>query len=238
MDPVIIVVATAVLLILIERLAPGVRQPRVRGWIARVVALNLAQIAVVYLGAISWDRWLPQLRLWDGEAFGRLPGIALGYLAVTFVYYWWHRARHGNPLLWRWFHQVHHSPARIEVITSFYKHPFELVVNGVLSSAILHVLVGLSPASASAVVAVTGVAELIYHCNIRTPYWLGFIFQRPESHRRHHAIGVHSHNYSDLPAWDMLFGTFDNPRDNPAECGFGGARETQLLRMLLGRTPR
>jgi sterol desaturase/sphingolipid hydroxylase (fatty acid hydroxylase superfamily) len=238
MNPVIVVAGAAVLLIAMERLAPGVQQPRVNGWLTRVALLNVAQISVVYLSAITWDRWLPQLRLWDGEALGALPGIALGYVAITFVYYWWHRARHEVPFLWRWFHQVHHSPARIEVVTSFYKHPLELIANGFLSSLILHVLVGLSPASASVVVAITGVAELIYHCNVRTPYWLGFVFQRPESHRRHHQLSHHSQNYSDLPVWDLLFGTFDNPRDNPLECGFGNARELQLVRMLLGRAPR
>lgn len=238
MNPIVVVAAGAALLIAWERLTPGVQQPRINGWLMRVALLNGAQIAVVYLGTKSWDQWLPHLRLWNGEALGTVPGLALGYLVVTFVYYWWHRARHQSQFLWQWFHQVHHSPARIEVITSFYKHPLELLANGVLSSLILHVLVGLSAANASVVVAITGVAELIYHCNIRTPYWLGFIFQRPESHRRHHELGHHSHNYSDLPLWDLMFGTFDNPRENPAECGFGGTRETQLLRMLLGRSPR
>jgi sterol desaturase/sphingolipid hydroxylase (fatty acid hydroxylase superfamily) len=154
------------------------------------------------------------------------------------VYYWWHRARHESELLWRWLHQVHHSPARIEVLTSFYKHPFELLLNGVLSSVVLHVLAGLTPATASIVVAITGIAELIYHWNVRTPYWLGFVFQRPESHRRHHERGLHRNNYSDLPLWDMLFGTFDNPRATPATCGFGDAAENQLLRMLTGRHPQ
>lgn len=238
MDPVIVVAGAAVLLVLLERSKPGARQPHVPGWLARVALLNAFQIGVVYIGVISWDRWLPQLRLWNGAALGMLLGAALGYFVVTFVYYWWHRARHEVSWLWRWFHQVHHSPQRIEVITSFYKHPFELLANGFLSSAILYVLVGLPASTASIVVAITGVAELIYHCNIRTPYWLGFIFQRPESHRRHHETGHHRHNFSDLPLWDMLFGTFDNPRENPTACGFRGTRETQLLRMLLGRSPR
>ena len=62
---------------------------------------------------------------------------------VTFIYYWWHRSRHEATFLWRWFHQFHHSPQRIEIITSFYKHPLELIANGILSSAILYGLVGL-----------------------------------------------------------------------------------------------
>jgi sterol desaturase/sphingolipid hydroxylase (fatty acid hydroxylase superfamily) len=97
---------------------------------------------------------------------------------------------------------------------------------------------GIAPGSAAIVVTITGVAELLYHCNLRTPYWLGFVFQRPESHRRHHERGHHRNNYSDLPLWDIVFGTFDNPRETPGECGFGHERERQLLRMLIGRHPR
>ena len=29
------------------------------------------------------------------------------------------------------------------------------------------------------------------HANIRTPRWLGYLVQRPESHSLHHARGVH-----------------------------------------------
>jgi sterol desaturase/sphingolipid hydroxylase (fatty acid hydroxylase superfamily) len=153
---------------------------------------------------------------------------------ITFVYYWWHRVRHHSPLLWRVVHQVHHSPQRIEIITSFYKHPVEIVVNGVLSSAILYLGLGLSPGSAAGAVALSGLGELVYHWNVATPYWLGFVFQRPESHCVHHQEGVHSFNYSDLPVWDMLFGTFRNPRRFDARCGLGDANERRLGALLAG----
>jgi len=238
MGPVAWVAAVAVLLVAVERWKPNVVQPEVRGWVPRLVAMNLAQVGVVLLGGVTWDRWLQGHALFDGRALPVPAGIALGYVVITFVYYWWHRARHEIPLLWRWLHQVHHSPARIECLMSFYKHPLEIAVNGVLSSAILYVLCGLPAASAAVVVAITGVAELVYHANVRTPWWLGFVFQRPEMHRRHHELGVHRGNFSDLPLWDLLFGTFDNPRLTPARCGFADDRERQLGRMLLGRTPR
>lgn len=238
MDPVIIVVAIGLVLIAFERLTPGSPLPTIRGWWLRTTLLNLAQASVVYLGAASWDRWLPDLALWHADRLGAVPAIALGYFVVTFVYYWWHRARHEVPVLWRWIHQVHHSPARLEVATSFYKHPAEVLANGFLSSLVLHVIVGLSPRNASIVVTITGIAELIYHSNLRTPYWLGFVFQRPESHRRHHEIGHHRDNFSDLPLWDICFGTFDNPRISPRECGFGAQRERQLARMLAGKEPQ
>jgi sterol desaturase/sphingolipid hydroxylase (fatty acid hydroxylase superfamily) len=50
----------------------------------------------------------------------------------------------------------------------------------------------------------------------------------------HHQEGVHSFNYSDLPLWDMLFGTFRNPRTFDARCGFGIEGESRLGEMLLG----
>ena len=74
-------------------------------------------------------------RPWSADALGPVGGVVVGYVAITFVYYWWHRWRHESPFLWRVFHQVHHSPQRIEIVTSFYKHPVELLVNGILTSA-------------------------------------------------------------------------------------------------------
>ena len=121
------------------------------------------------------------------------------------------------------------------MITSFYKHPIEIVANGVLSSAILYLLVGVGPEAAGVAVLITGVAEFFYHWNVPTPYWLGFLIQRPESHCIHHQEGVHSYNYADLPLWDMLFGTFRNPLRWANRCGFGPEGEPRLLEMLMGR---
>jgi hypothetical protein len=41
-------------------------------------------------------------------------------------------------------HQVHHSPSRIEVLTSFYKHPVEILCDAILSAVILYPLMGCS----------------------------------------------------------------------------------------------
>jgi sterol desaturase/sphingolipid hydroxylase (fatty acid hydroxylase superfamily) len=108
-------------------------------------------------------------------------------------------------------------------------------VNGVLSSSILYVGLGLDAAAASAAVALTGIAELFYHWNVRTPYWLGFLFQRPENHRVHHERGRHTGNFSDLPLWDMAFGTFQNARSAPKACGFARDAELRFGALLAGR---
>jgi sterol desaturase/sphingolipid hydroxylase (fatty acid hydroxylase superfamily) len=229
-----IVGGAAAAMITVELLRPGRAWPRVAGWWTRAILLNAIQVGVALLGTIAWDRWMAARRPWSADALGPVGGAAVGYVALTFIYYWWHRARHASPFLWRWFHQVHHSAQRIEVLTSFYKHPVELVANGLLSSAALYFLVGLGPEAATGAVMLTGLAELFYHWNVRTPRWLGFLIQRPESHCIHHEEGVHTWNYADLPVWDLLFGTLRNPRAWEGRCGFGPENEPRLPEMLRG----
>jgi len=234
MTVVCIVLVCGLAMILREVHQPGRDLPPVDGWIARAVFLTVVQALVAALANLTWDRWLPGFALGHLGGHGVVIDALLGYFVLTFVYYWWHRARHEIPFLWRWFHQVHHSPARIEVLTSFYKHPVEVLANGLLSSWIVFVLLGLGPASAALVATFTGLAELFYHWNVKTPYWVGFFFQRPESHCVHHERGRHTNNYSDLPLWDMLFGTFENPRIAPTHFGLGVDVERRLPALLAG----
>src|SRR6266480_171066 len=149
MGLVLVVGFVGVLMLIAERWWPGRAWPRVGGWWARALALNACQVGAVWLAGTAWDGWMLRHRPWSADALGPVAGALLGYLVVTFVYYWWHRWRHEVPALWRWLHQIHHSPQRIEIITAFYKHPVELVANGLLSSAILYLGVGLGPAAAS-----------------------------------------------------------------------------------------
>jgi sterol desaturase/sphingolipid hydroxylase (fatty acid hydroxylase superfamily) len=219
----------------VECTHPGRSFERVAGWHARAIALTAVQAAVAVLATYAWDQSFRGLVPWHLGGHGLVPDGLIGYFALTFVYYWWHRARHEIPLLWQWLHQIHHSACSIEVLTSFYKHPAELLVNGILTSAILYLALGLDPASASVAVLLAGAAELFYHWNVRTPRWVGYFIQRPESHCIHHLRGFHRCNYSDLPLWDLLFGTFNNPHTQPTPCGFGPDAERKLSAMLAGR---
>jgi sterol desaturase/sphingolipid hydroxylase (fatty acid hydroxylase superfamily) len=235
MQSILAVLGLGLAMLVLEQIRPERRFDRVPGWWPRAIALTAVQASIALLAINTCDRWLPQLALWRVGGHGVLADGFIGYLVLTFVYYWWHRARHEIPLLWRWLHRLHHSACRIELLTSFYKHPAEIVANAVLSSLVVYVLLGLSPESAAVVVTVSGLAELFYHWNVRTPRWLGFLVQRPESHCVHHQRGRHTGNFADLPLWDMVFGTFDNPRRAPVKCGFGPQIEQQLPDLLLGR---
>ncbi len=48
----------------------------------------------------------------------------------------------------------------------------------------------------------------------------------------HHRKGVHYYNYGDLPVWDILLGTFRNPREFNGECGFEAPADRRLGSML------
>lgn len=229
-----LVVAAGLLFMVAERIWPDQDLPRAPGFYLRALLLNLGQLAVVVLAGVTWDRWLRGASLFEVAGAG-LPGFVeglIGYFFTSFVYYWWHRVRHENNVLWLLCHQVHHSPQRIETITSFYKHPVELIINSILSAAIGFVLLGLTIEGAAYVTLLSGLAEYVYHMNIRTPRAMGWFFQRPEMHRIHHERGVHHSNFGDLPLWDMLFGTYKNPARALRPCGFLPERERAFLAML------
>jgi sterol desaturase/sphingolipid hydroxylase (fatty acid hydroxylase superfamily) len=220
-------------LTVLERIFPDQKLPEVPRWWGRVILLNFGQLMVVVAAGYSWDRWLQRASVFDlGERYGPLVGGIIGYLVATFIYYWWHRIRHTNNFLWLLCHQVHHSPARIETITAFYKHPVELVINSVISSAASYALLGLTIKGAAWVTLFSGVAEFVYHMNIKTPQWMGYFIQRPEMHRIHHQRSRHFNNFSDLPLWDWLFGTYENPKTYQGLCGYKLERELQLGRMF------
>src|SRR5436190_9754732 len=183
---ILILAGVALGFFVLERFWPASELPKVRCWWGRVALVNLTQAGVVVLAGMTWDRWLNQfslIRLRD-----HLPAwtsALIAYFVSTFIYYWWHRFRHESEFFWRVCHQLHHSPRRIELLTSFYKHPVEILLNSILSSAIVYTLLGCSVEAAAHYTLLIAVAEYFYHWNVRTPHWLGFVVQRPESHRVH-----------------------------------------------------
>jgi sterol desaturase/sphingolipid hydroxylase (fatty acid hydroxylase superfamily) len=219
----------------LERLFPDQELPESPQWWLRAIGFNMAQLGTVLVGGMTWDLVLNRVSVFSlGSEFAE-PAIQglMGYVLSTFIYYWWHRLRHESDWLWRTLHQVHHSPIRLEAITSFYKHPFELVANSVLSGLIAYTLLGLTLEGAAWMTVFSALGEFFYHMNIATPQWVGWIIQRPEMHRIHHERGVHQSNYGDLPVWDILFGTYSNPSHYDGPCGFEDHGETRVKELLL-----
>jgi sterol desaturase/sphingolipid hydroxylase (fatty acid hydroxylase superfamily) len=230
----VLIFGIALIFFVLERVLPGRELPETPGWYARAVILNACQFAIVMLAGISWNRWLQR---WSLLAIPKsTPAVLVGFVGWfigTFVFYWWHRARHDVSLLWRVCHQIHHSPARIEVLTAFYKHPIEIAANSVIASAIMFSLLGGSVQAGEWFNVFAAVGEYFYHTNLRTPHWFGYVIQRPEHHSIHHQLDVHDFNYGDITWWDRLFGTFKETDEFAAQCGFPNGHEKNLGRMIL-----
>lgn len=236
MSALLLIFVLAAVFMIWERLAPGRALPHSKGWYARALFLNGAQLGVVLLGGYTWTQWLHGASLFHLER--HFPPVLQGlicWFVGTFFFYWWHRARHASNLLWRVLHQIHHSAGRIETLTSFYKHPLEITVNSILSTAIIFCLLGASLEAAPWYSFFAALGEFYYHSNLKTPRWTGYFLQRPEHHSIHHQMRVHDFNYADITWWDRLFGTFRDADEFASQCGYEDERERRLGHMLMFR---
>ena len=102
-----------------------------------------------------------------------------------------------------------------------------------LASLCLVLVVGVTPEAATIILLATTFMGIFQHANIRTPHWLGYVIQRPESHTVHHGRGIHAYNYSDLPLFDIVFDTFRNPVTYENRTGFYPGASARVADMLL-----
>ena len=197
--------AAFVFCFVLERARPGWRLPaRARLVVARPRHQRRAARRSSSSPASRWERWASHASLLhlSRPRRRRRAGGLIAYFIATFIFYWWHRARHESDLLWRLFHQIHHSPQRLEVITSFYKHPIEMMVNSLIGSLLVYALLGLTPEAGAVYTLCTALGEFFYHTNM-TDAALGRLLlpaprdaphpprARPPSQqlRRHHVVG-------------------------------------------------
>ena len=158
----------------------------------------------------------------------------VGILVYEFAHYWYHRAIHRFDMLWRFAHQLHHSAERIDAFGAYYLHPVDVFFFTTWASLVFVPLLGLNAEATAIGAAFLTFNAMFQHANIKTPHWLGYFIQRPESHCVHHGRGIHHYNYSDLPLWDIVFGTYLNPRDvSNLEAGFYDGASERIPEMLV-----
>lgn len=218
-----------------ESLFPARALPAIPGWKWKGL---LAFAGYFLLSSYLPFLWAEQLAAWqvfDITSLGVAGGTLIGLLVFELGVYAWHRTMHASDLLWRTFHQMHHSAERLDTFSAFWFSPLDIFGWTAVNSLCLTLVVGVDPQAAVYVLYITTFLGVFQHSNIRTPQWLGYIVQRPESHSRHHERGVHSGNYSDLPVFDILFGTFKNTKDFASETGFRPGDSGRVLEMIAGR---
>lgn len=236
LDPLsLTLIAIYLCLMAVEGLLPARTLPKVKGWIPRaMVSFVLYFYLATYL-PMFWDAYLAPYQLIDLSGLNSYLAAFIGLLVFNSVLYFWHRSMHGSGLLWRAFHQMHHSAERIDSYGAFYFSPMDMIGFTMLGSIALVLIVGLPAEAVSTYLYASMFLVIFQHMNVNTPVWLGYIIQRPESHSVHHSKGIHAFNYADLPIFDILFGTFKNPKEFAAEAGFYPGASSRVLAMLAGR---
>jgi len=188
---------------------------------ARVYRLNDAltdlscgmtsQVTLLFWGAFQIAIYAG---LYEHHRLATLPSWAqwlFAFVAVDFVYYWWHRLSHEVNFLWA-AHVVHHQSEdynlavalRQAVVTSWTIIPFHAPL----------ALLGVSTPVFATVYAFSTLYQFWIHTQlvgkIRGP--ADWVLNLPSHHRVHHAINPEylDKNYgATLIVWDRLFGTYE-----------------------------
>jgi sterol desaturase/sphingolipid hydroxylase (fatty acid hydroxylase superfamily) len=233
--PSILPVAVSILFLVLERLFPGRALPDSKGWYGRALLVNGIQLLITLATARLWIGFFGEVSVFNLSTL-EMPlaeGFA-GWFVGTFFFYWWHVIRHKQGF-WRIFHQIHPSPSRIELLTSFYKHPVEILSDAILIALILYPLLGCSMMDAFWYNFFAATGEYFYHADLKSPKWLRYFIQTPELHSIRHQCDVHQYNYSDIPLWDRLFGTFPDTTEFTGRGGFPAGAEQRLGAMVMFR---
>ncbi len=233
LDPVsLTALAMYALLIAWEAIFPAQELPKVKNWKLKGL---LSFVVYFYLSSylpLLTDPFLAQYQWFDLTFLGDLGGGLVAILLYEFGIFLWHWAMHRYDALWRVFHQMHHSAERVDTYGAFFFSLTDMIGFTFLGSICLALIIGVTPKAVTIMLLTTMFLGIFQHTNIRTPQWIGYLVQRPESHALHHAKGIHKYNYSDLPIFDIVFGTFRNPKDYDYETGFYPGASSRIVEML------
>jgi sterol desaturase/sphingolipid hydroxylase (fatty acid hydroxylase superfamily) len=150
---------------------------------------------------------LQRLTAWAGPAAGAVS-ILLSAAFADLVFYWFHRAQHAWPWLWR-FHATHHSVRDMSAVNS-YHHASEVVIRFVMTALPLSWL----SLQAADIPLLVGAFELqVVAIHSPAKFHLGplrRVLADNRFHRIHHSLEERhfDKNFAaNFSLWDVLFGT-------------------------------
>lgn len=212
-----------------------------------IAALNILAVTIVFAGAtIAVSEYAEQLNigLAHWASLGTVSRFVVALLALDFWTYWWHRANHSIPFLWR-FHRMHHSDPAMDVSTATRFHAGELALSSTFRLAVI-LLAGAPLAAIVVYDFVLLLSTQFHHSNIALPNGMDRMVRlglvSPNMHKIHHSdvrAEMDSNFTSILSVWDRLFGTYcekdDYKRIRFGVSGFTAGRFQTIGGLL--RTP-
>jgi sterol desaturase/sphingolipid hydroxylase (fatty acid hydroxylase superfamily) len=170
---------------------------------------------------------------WSGT-----PGLVLNLVLLDLWIYWWHRANHVVPLLWR-FHQVHHLDQTLDTSSALRFHFGEVLLSALVRAVVI-ILLDMPLGSVLLFEGLVLAGALFHHSDARLPRHLeralATVIITPSLHWvHHHALRADTDsNYGTvLSFWDRLFGSRSATARWPAmPIGVEGARDRRLIALL------
>ncbi len=174
---------------------------------------------LLFMGlAISLSTAFGPENLWPHE-WPILAQLFLMLFIAEFGRYWIHRAAHEVPLLWQ-FHAVHHSPNRLYFFNAARFHPLEKMYL-LIPEVVPFVLLGTNAECLAIYAVFNSLHGFMQHGNIHVRGGVfNYIFSLTQLHRWHHSQNIEESNKNygnNLIFWDMLFGTYFNPKNREVE---------------------
>ncbi len=202
-----------------------------------IVLSPLIVIPVSIYAAQHAYGWRPEW--WDGW-----PGLVLDVLLLDIWIYWWHRANHVVPFLWR-FHEVHHLDETLDASSALRFHFGEVLLSSLVRAAVILVLA--MPLSSVVVFeTIIAMASIFHHSNVRLPKsferGLSFIIVTPAIHWvHHHALrrDTDSNYATFLSLWDWVFTSWSlTVRSVEMPVGVEGKHDEDLGSLITRPFPR
>jgi len=159
-------------------------------------------------------------------------------LLLDFLIYWWHRANHEVPFLWR-FHAVHHLDRFLDTSSAVRFHFGEVVLSA-LARAVVIVVLAIPLAAVLLFEALVLMATMFHHSNLRLPPQLeralSLLVVTPSIHWVHHhrlRVDTDANYCTILSLWDPLFRSRSPGRRTPdMAIGVEGREETSILGLV------
>jgi len=177
-----------------------------RNFALAAINFGLSPAVVLPLSALAASHalaWRPAW--WRGAG-----GLTLDLLLLDGLIYWWHRANHVWPLLWR-FHMVHHLDRFLDASSAIRFHFGEVLISATARAGAI-VLLGFPLASILAFETLVLIATAFHHSNLRLPprfeAALALVVITPSIHWVHHRrrrSDTDSNYGTVFSFWDRLF---------------------------------
>ena len=217
-------------------------QPPRGGWyrVARNLGLWLVVALLSPLVVLPLTWWASGHALgWRPGWWSGPPGLLLDLLLLDFLIYWWHRANHVVPFLWR-FHEVHHLDRFLDTTSALRFHFGEVLLSALARAGII-ILLGFPFVSVVVFEVLVLASAIFHHSNLRLPAGferaLSRVIITPSIHWVHHharRVDTDSNYGTIFSFWDPLFGSRSaKQRDLAMPIGTEGRREEKLPALLL-----